>query len=90
MGGAISPVGRTRTGPPANAAHPAPLLFAFVPLSEYGLVSGQALGIVFLGALGPGALSGLLFVWGRPVGVAVAVTGDPAVVTAFAKAPCRA
>jgi drug/metabolite transporter (DMT)-like permease len=41
-----------------------PLLFAFVPRSEYGLVSGHALGIVFLGAIGPGALSGLLFVWG--------------------------
>lgn len=41
-----------------------PLLFAFVPRSEYGLVSSSALGIVLLGALGPGALSGLLFVWG--------------------------
>lgn len=41
-----------------------PLLFAFVPRSEYGLVSSPALGTVFLGALGPGALSGLLFVWG--------------------------
>jgi alkaline phosphatase D len=34
-GGAISPVGRTRTGPPANAAHPAPLLFAFVSCQNY-------------------------------------------------------
>jgi drug/metabolite transporter, DME family len=41
-----------------------PLLFAFVPRSEYDLVSGNALGTVVLGALGPGALSGLLFVWG--------------------------
>lgn len=41
-----------------------PLLFAFVPRSEYGLVSGSALSIVILGAIGPGALSGLLFVWG--------------------------
>lgn len=41
-----------------------PLLFAFVPRSEYGLVSNSALGVVFLGSLGPGAISGLLFVWG--------------------------
>jgi len=41
-----------------------PILFAFVPGSEYGLVSQQALGTVVLGALGPGTLSGLLFVWG--------------------------
>jgi alkaline phosphatase D len=34
-GGAVSPVGRTRTGPPANAAHPAPLLFAFVSCQNY-------------------------------------------------------
>jgi drug/metabolite transporter (DMT)-like permease len=41
-----------------------PLLFAFVPRSEYGLVSGSSLSIVLAGALGPGALSGLLFLWG--------------------------
>ena len=41
-----------------------PLLFALVPLSEYALVSRHALGIVTLGALGPGAMAGLLFVWG--------------------------
>jgi drug/metabolite transporter (DMT)-like permease len=41
-----------------------PLLFAFVPAAEYGLVSQKALGVVLIGALGPGALSGLLFVWG--------------------------
>jgi alkaline phosphatase D len=34
-GGAVSPIGRTRTGPPANAAHPAPLLFAFVSCQNY-------------------------------------------------------
>lgn len=41
-----------------------PLLFALVPPSEYGAVSREALGVVTLGALGPGALGGLLFVWG--------------------------
>jgi drug/metabolite transporter (DMT)-like permease len=41
-----------------------PLLFALVPLHEYALVSRSALGVVLLGALGPGALCGLLFVWG--------------------------
>ncbi|MDB4939298.1 MAG: putative rane protein [Labilithrix sp.] len=41
-----------------------PLLFALVPPSEYALVSRHALGVVMLGALGPGALGGLLFVWG--------------------------
>lgn len=41
-----------------------PLLFALVPSREYAVVSGHALGIVTLGALGPGALGGLLFVWG--------------------------
>jgi drug/metabolite transporter (DMT)-like permease len=41
-----------------------PLLFAFVPRTEYGVVSGNALMVVLLGALGPGALAGLLFVWG--------------------------
>jgi alkaline phosphatase D len=34
-GGEISPVGRTRTGPPANAAHPAPLVFAFVSCQNF-------------------------------------------------------
>ena len=42
----------------------APLLFALVPAAEYGLVSAPAIGIILLGALGPGALGGLLFVWG--------------------------
>lgn len=41
-----------------------PLLFALVPTSEYALVSRHALAVVMLGALGPGALGGLLFVWG--------------------------
>ncbi len=41
-----------------------PLLFALVPTPEYALVSKHALAIVMLGALGPGALGGLLFVWG--------------------------
>lgn len=41
-----------------------PLLFAFVPVSDYGAVSGRALAFVLGGALGPGALGGLLFVWG--------------------------
>ncbi len=41
-----------------------PLLFALVPAHEYALVSKSALLVVILGALGPGALGGLLFVWG--------------------------
>lgn len=41
-----------------------PLLFAVVPPAEYGLVTAPSLGVVVAGALGPGALSGLLFVWG--------------------------
>jgi drug/metabolite transporter (DMT)-like permease len=41
-----------------------PLLFALVPSHEYALVSRHALAVVMLGALGPGALGGLLFVWG--------------------------
>ncbi len=41
-----------------------PLLFVVVPPTEYGLVTARSLGIVVAGALGPGALSGLLFVWG--------------------------
>lgn len=41
-----------------------PLLFALVPSSEYALVSRHALVVVTLGAIGPGALGGLLFVWG--------------------------
>ena len=41
-----------------------PLLFALVPKAEYALASNHALAIVLLGALGPGALGGLLFVWG--------------------------
>ena len=35
VGGSVSPVGRTRTGPPANAAHPAPLVFAFVSCQNF-------------------------------------------------------
>jgi alkaline phosphatase D len=35
VGGEVSPIGRTRTGPPANAAHPAPLVFAFVSCQNY-------------------------------------------------------
>jgi drug/metabolite transporter (DMT)-like permease len=42
----------------------APLLFALVPPAEYGLVSRHALSVVALGALGPGVLGGLFFVWG--------------------------
>jgi drug/metabolite transporter (DMT)-like permease len=41
-----------------------PLLFALVPPSEYALVSRDAVLVVLGGALGPGALGGLLFVWG--------------------------
>lgn len=41
-----------------------PLLFALVPSHEYALVSKSALVVVVIGALGPGALGGLLFVWG--------------------------
>ncbi len=41
-----------------------PLLFALVPPHEYALVSRSAFVVVLLGALGPGALCGLLFVWG--------------------------
>lgn len=41
-----------------------PLLFALVPSHEYALVSRHAFTVVSLGALGPGALGGLLFVWG--------------------------
>jgi len=41
-----------------------PLLFVLVPRAEYALASNHALAIVLLGALGPGALGGLLFVWG--------------------------
>jgi drug/metabolite transporter (DMT)-like permease len=41
-----------------------PLLFAVVPPTEYALVTGPSLAYVVAGALGPGALCGLLFVWG--------------------------
>lgn len=41
-----------------------PLLFLVVPPAEYALVSLPSLGMVVLGALGPGTLCGLLFVWG--------------------------
>ena len=41
-----------------------PLLFALVPVGAYGEVSTRALVTILLGALGPGAAGGLLFVWG--------------------------
>ena len=41
-----------------------PLLFALVPGDQYARVSRDALWAVLGGALGPGALCGLLFVWG--------------------------
>ena len=41
-----------------------PLLFALVPPAQYALVSRDALWVVVGGSLGPGALGGLLFVWG--------------------------
>jgi drug/metabolite transporter (DMT)-like permease len=41
-----------------------PLLFALVSPSEYAAVSGKAVAIVLVGALGPGAMGGLFFVWG--------------------------
>ncbi len=41
-----------------------PLLFALVPTAEYALVSQHALWVLVAGSLGPGALGGLLFVWG--------------------------
>jgi drug/metabolite transporter (DMT)-like permease len=41
-----------------------PLLFALVPVDQYARVSRDALWVVLGGALGPGALCGLLFVWG--------------------------
>ncbi|AKU99461.1 membrane protein, putative [Labilithrix luteola] len=42
----------------------APLLFALVPPSEYGKATPAALGVVLAGAVGPGAICGLMFVWG--------------------------
>ncbi|MBS2012124.1 MAG: DMT family transporter [Deltaproteobacteria bacterium] len=41
-----------------------PILFALVPLSQYGRIEASALLVVLAGALGPGALAGLFFVWG--------------------------
>lgn len=41
-----------------------PLLFALVPTAQYALVSRHALLVVVGGSLGPGAVGGLLFVWG--------------------------
>ncbi|MBX3189409.1 MAG: DMT family transporter [Labilithrix sp.] len=41
-----------------------PLLFALVPSSAYAAVPWRALLAVVGGAIGPGAASGLLFVWG--------------------------
>lgn len=41
-----------------------PLLFALVGSSEYGQVARGPLLVVLAGALGPGALAGLFFVWG--------------------------
>lgn len=41
-----------------------PILFALVGSSEYGQVARGPLLVVLAGALGPGALAGLFFVWG--------------------------
>jgi drug/metabolite transporter (DMT)-like permease len=41
-----------------------PLLFALVPAASYAEVSPRALAFLVGGAVGPGALAGLLFVWG--------------------------
>ncbi len=41
-----------------------PLLFLAVPAADWGLVDPNALAVVLAGALGPGALAGLMFVWG--------------------------
>lgn len=41
-----------------------PLLFALVPASAYATVTMPALKVLLAGAVGPGALAGLLFVWG--------------------------
>jgi drug/metabolite transporter (DMT)-like permease len=42
----------------------AALLFALVPAADYAAVSGRSLAILAGGAIGPGALGGLFFVWG--------------------------
>lgn len=41
-----------------------PLLIACVPAREYVLVSSDTLGLAILGAIGPGALGNLAFIWG--------------------------
>lgn len=41
-----------------------PILFALVPSSQYAQVEAGPLVVVLAGALGPGALAGLFFVWG--------------------------
>ena len=41
-----------------------PILFALVPSSQYAQVGAGALLVVLAGAVGPGALAGLFFVWG--------------------------
>ncbi len=41
-----------------------PLLWALVPSGAVATTSAKALSILFISALGPGALGGLMFVWG--------------------------
>lgn len=41
-----------------------PVLLALVPAGAWSALDPRALGFLLLGALGPGALGGLLFVWG--------------------------
>ena len=41
-----------------------PLLALFVPRAAWGAIDAHALGVIAVGAVGPGALAGLLFVWG--------------------------
>jgi drug/metabolite transporter (DMT)-like permease len=41
-----------------------PLLALFVPHGAWGAVNPKALAVLAGGALGPGAIAGLLFVWG--------------------------
>ncbi len=41
-----------------------PLLALFVPREAWAAIDPNAFAVLFVGALGPGALAGLLFVWG--------------------------
>jgi drug/metabolite transporter (DMT)-like permease len=41
-----------------------PLLALLVPRGAWGAIDARAAGIIVAGALGPGAIAGLLFVWG--------------------------